>query len=81
MATVRAKFKVSSVKKIVGQGKEITAEEVELLPVYSSDPESENAKWSKATPSGNIRMYISNPGAFDVFEPGKEFFVDFTPAE
>ncbi len=44
MATVRAKFKVASVKKIVGQGKEITAEEVDMMPVYSSDPSSENAK-------------------------------------
>ena len=81
MATVRAKFKVMTVKKQVGQGKEIVAEEIEMMPVYSSDPESENAKWSKATPSGNIRLYISNPGAFDKFGPGEEFFVDFTPAE
>lgn len=38
-----------------------------------------NKEWSAATPSGLIEMTISNPDAYDRFELGKSYFVDFTP--
>lgn len=55
-------------------------EAVQLYPVYSADPNSENAKWAKATPGGSLQLTISNPDAFGAFEPGKEYFVDIAPA-
>lgn len=36
---------------------------VTLTPVYSSDPQSPNYTWSKATPNGKIELTITNPNA------------------
>lgn len=70
----RAKFKVVS-KDPCETGA------VTFAPVYSSDPKHENKSFWDATPSGTIQMWISNPAAFSQFELGKEYYVDFTPAE
>lgn len=50
--------------------------------VYEPDVErdSENARFTKATPSGEIRMHIDNEVALAQFEQGKQYYVDFTPA-
>lgn len=50
-------------------------------PVYSSDPESENHKFWKYTPSGKLEMVCVNPEAVKCFQLGQEFYLDFTPAE
>jgi phospholipase/lecithinase/hemolysin len=50
-----------------------------LSPVY--DDGSENKTWSKSTPSGEVRLLITNPDAIDAFEVGETYFVDFTPAD
>jgi hypothetical protein len=77
--SVRAKVRVSEVLKPSNSDGQ-HAEEVTMFPVYGKDG-SENANWSKATPSGLIRLYISNPGAWDQFHVGDEFYLDFTEAE
>ncbi len=74
--TVRAKFRVTSVER-----HEFGAENVKMMPVYSQDQDSENYKFWTATPSGRIEMQINNPEAHGTFEPGQEFFVDFTAVE
>lgn len=51
--------------------------EVKLAPVYGD----ENKPWSEATPQGQLSMTITNPAAIEVFELGKAFFLDFTPAD
>ena len=58
---------------------EIDSETVELSAVYSSDPNSENAQWSKWTPSANFRITIKNPAAIGKLSQGHEYYVDFTP--
>jgi hypothetical protein len=40
----------------------------------------DNKEWSKYTPSGQITMTIKNDLATSQFDPGKEFYVDFTEA-
>jgi hypothetical protein len=55
------------------------AAEIRLVPVWEQD--GPNRQWSKATPSGELKMLITNPAAVDQFELGKDYFVDFTPAE
>lgn len=40
----------------------------------------ENEEWSKYTPGGQISIHISNPAAFNKFEQGKKYYVDFTEA-
>ena len=50
--------------------------------VYEPDAskDTENARFTKATPWGDIRLGIDNPAAAQQFEPNKEYYVDFTSA-
>lgn len=75
---LRAKFKVQRIGRYEGSD---PSETVHLMAVYSADPESENAQWSKATPSGTLSMTISNPKAQGLLEEGKEYYIDITPAD
>jgi hypothetical protein len=71
--SVRAKFKV--VTKDPGDRGAVL-----LTPVYSTDPNHENKTFWDATPSGEVKMWISNPTAFSQFELGAEYYIDFTKA-
>lgn len=55
---------------------------VSFHTVYEPDAtkDTENARFTKATPSGEIWMAIDNPEALKQFELGKEYYVDFHPA-
>jgi hypothetical protein len=61
----------------------VTGNEVQFYTVYEPDEskDSENARFTKATPWGEIRLGIDNPAALEQFEAGKEYYVDFTPAK
>jgi hypothetical protein len=48
-------------------------------PVYNGSPE--NQAFFKATPGGTISFYTVNKAAADRFEHGKEYYVDFSPAQ
>ena len=49
--------------------------------VYSQDPASENKAFTDATPALNVSMVIAkDKPAADMFEQGKEYYLDFTPA-
>jgi hypothetical protein len=48
--------------------------------VLSAVAGDENKTWSKYTPSGTISLAIDNPEAYDTFEIGKTYFVDFSDA-
>lgn len=73
MSLVRAKFKVESVTKSE------SGSSIKLRPVTGGSPENE--KFFKYTPFGEINIGTVNPEAAAQFEPGNEFFVDFTKAE
>jgi hypothetical protein len=70
---VRAKFIVQEVAQTVQGGK------LKLMPVTGGSPENE--QFFKWTPYGQIEIGTINPEAIKQFEPGKEFYVDFTPVE
>lgn len=53
---------------------------VRFFAVYSDDPENENSTWSKATPSGYIELYITNPDAYNEFKINEEYIVTFQNA-
>lgn len=59
-----------------------TGNEVHFTTVYEPDEQrdAENARFTKATPWGDIRMGIDNPAALEQFEVNREYYVDFTPA-
>ena len=73
--TTRAKFRCSAVTDFGGGSKE-----VQLQVIYDPQGNAENAGFTKATPSGEMKMRIDNPAAAVQFEPGKYYYVDFTPA-
>lgn len=52
---------------------------VHFSPVYSGS--EENKEFFQATPGGQIAFYTVNQSALDRFEMGKEYYVDFSPAE
>lgn len=54
------------------------SEQVELRAVYEGHG---NRSWAAATPAGTVSMQIDNKAAHGKFEVGKEYYVDFTPAE
>jgi len=70
--SVRAKFQVDSVEHTVGGAT------VKMTPVINGS--DENKQFYKWTPSGSITLATVNPEAAKQFEPGKQFYVDFTPA-
>ena len=55
------------------------AEVVSMHPVYSDS--EENKTFSDATPSGSVQLTVSNKNAWGFFVTGKEYYLDFTPAE
>lgn len=68
---VRAKFVCSFVDP--------TNKTVYLGPVYSGS--DENKRFFAATPGGQIMLHVLNDSAAAAFQQGKEYYIDFTPAE
>lgn len=57
---------------------------VTFRTVYEGDAaksDTENARFTQATPWGEIKLGIDNPAAIEQFAPGKSYYVDFSPAE
>lgn len=65
---IKAKFKCHSVTILEN------AQELTLSPVYGQD-ETDNANWSRFTPSGCLKMVVTNPDAYNQIEVGKEYFL------
>ena len=70
---MRAKFTVEYVNHLA-YGDRI----VKMSARYSDSPEDN--QFARATPSGSLEMHISNPDALDFLEPGKQYYLDFSPA-
>ncbi len=70
---VRAKFKVDERAETTNGGK------VTMSPVTGGS--EENKKFFLWTPWGRMEMGTINPDALKEFTPGREFYIDFTPAE
>jgi hypothetical protein len=89
---VRAKFKVTSLKRVVSSVPVVTADgktewhegevvSIEASPVYgNNDPNHENTKFWTATPSGRLELGTVNAAAAAEFVLGAEYYVDFTRA-
>ncbi len=78
-AVMRCKMKVQRVTQEKEADGSIQNERVELNAVYGTG-DTENAKWSKWTPSASFTITINNPAAFNQLSKGHEFYVDFIPA-
>lgn len=54
---------------------------MKFSPVYGNgDPNHENTKFWRATPSGSLELGTVNKEAWEQFELGKEYYLDFSPA-
>lgn len=84
--SVRAKFIVSSYETQLhhqrndkGEMERQELRTVKLQAVYDGSPE--NKEFFKWTPSGQISLGVLNPEAWKQLELGKEYYVDFSPAQ
>lgn len=75
---VRAKFKVTSIVRREGWGEFKEIQDIKLAPVCGGS--AENKAFYAASPSGEINLGCANAAAAVQFELGKEYYVDFTPA-
>lgn len=72
---VRAKFKCESKSPSNEAGTQGT---VQLRPVTSGS--EENDRFFYLTPGGQVTLSTINESAYAQFEIGKEYYVDFSPA-
>ncbi|MER5912308.1 hypothetical protein ABT124_17890 [Streptomyces sp. NPDC001982] len=93
MATTRAKFRCHSVeqstsapvevKRYTGAGQEPTGimtwpRTYRFTAMYDTTV-PEDQRYAQATPSGQLTIAVDNPAV--VFEPGKSYYLDFTPVD
>ena len=56
------------------------AQNIRLAAQY--DPSiPEDQRFMEATPSGELKFYVSNPAVIGGFEIGKNYYIDLTPCE
>lgn len=76
MPATRCKFVCNSVNKRKGFNGHEFVYDATFVPVFNGS--DENKAFFAATPAGNISV---SSFVADTFQPGKEYFVDFTLAE
>jgi hypothetical protein len=77
--TVRAKFQCNSVEQFSPAPRGgIWHRTFKFQAVYDTTV-PEDQRYATATPSGELRLSVDNPNVS--FEPGKAYYLDFTPAE
>ncbi|MEU1474511.1 hypothetical protein [Streptomyces sp. NPDC005760] len=76
---VRAKFQCTiETHKRWGAAASQVARTYEFMAIY--DPTvPEDQRYAKASPSGNLTIQVDNPNV--TFEPGKQYYLDFTPVD
>jgi hypothetical protein len=76
--SVTAKFWVQSKSQAGSEGSEGGGETIILHPAIKGE---DNKDWSKWTPAGEMRLYITNPAASKQFVVGKYVMITFEPVE
>lgn len=76
---VRAKFRCNTeIHKKWGPDDSQVARSYEFMAVY--DPAvPEDQRYAKASPSGSLTIQVDNPDV--TFQPGRQYYLDFTPAD
>lgn len=76
---VRAKFRCTTeTRKKWGPSEEQVTRSYEFMALY--DPAiPEDQRYAKASPSGTLTIQVDNPAV--TFEPGAQYYLDFTPAD
>jgi hypothetical protein len=74
---VRAKFQCQRIEKSKYAGGENS--KIILTAVTAYNAPEDKPFWD-ATPAGTIELQVVNDKAVEYFEPGKQYFIDFTQA-
>jgi len=86
MSKMRAKVRVGSVLPIT-QHEGVTTQErlvfhgVAKTGSYPPDGSDEDNTFAKFSPSVLVDLMVANPALIGRFEPGKSYYVDFTPID
>jgi len=72
-------FTLQEIKHRYTYGADVFAELLFQAVYANGDPERDT--FNKATPSGELRMSVTNPAVLDALEIGKTYYLDFTPAD
>ncbi len=76
---VKARFKCIEIRHIHGASPGGVLAELKFMAAYNDGKGNED--WSKWTPSGEIKMMVTNPAAIAAFDLGKEYELTFSPVE
>ena len=74
--SMRAKMKVTSVERCEGF-ENLTLSAVNSKPT-GPNGESEDNTYARYTPSGTLKLTITNPVLIGTFNPGDTYYLDFT---
>lgn len=80
MTTMRAKMAVTKIERIMGGAEVLHMTAVAKSGGYPPDGSDENNTFARFTPSGELRLTITNQQLLGKFEPGDAFYLDFSPA-
>ena len=76
---IRAKFRCNfETHKKWGPQEDQVTRSYEFMAAYDADT-PEDQRFAKATPTGSLTIAVDNPAV--VFEPGRSYYLDFTPVE
>jgi hypothetical protein len=74
ISMVRAKFRLDAITNHAYGGTSF------IFNAVMDDGTEENKRFSTATPSGKLEVWVNNPAAIEKFEMGKSYYLDFTVA-
>lgn len=78
MTAMRAKMSITKIER------HAASEVLSFSPVcaksYPSDGSDENNTYAKFSPAGSLSLTVANPTLLGKFNPGEEYYLDFTKA-
>jgi len=84
MSTMRAKFFVTKVEGSEATTTPPTSEGITMIAVtekpFDAGGNSEDNSFATWTPSGELKMTITNPNLLGVIKEGQKYYLDFTEA-
>lgn len=77
---MRAKFRVTHVEKVSDACESITMTAVTEKP-FDSEGNSEDNSFARWTPTGDLKISVTNPNLFGKIQAGEKYYLDFSKAE
>jgi hypothetical protein len=77
---MRAKMKITSINR-TEHGEELTMNPVSRSGAYPINGADEDNTYARFTPTGELKLMLTNPELFGKFNPGETYHLDFTKLE